>query len=258
MDPLTDLGVSVASEVATSLLAKIKKHVAYLYKYKANLKALEVAKVQLDNKRTDGSLFKEKTERELKYVGATVSQWMKDADDLDEQAEKIRNNVSCLNLWSRYSSSKHAWELTQDIVRKITSAPDFGKSFDRPIVEGAKFNLRGSMDFGSRLTVLNGVLEALKEEGISMCSICGMGGIGKTTIAKKLVQRVEADRLFNKVAMVVVSQNPSFEKIQNEIIESLGLTINASTMPARASKLNDWLSNSRTLLILDDLWWAVT
>lgn len=43
MDPLADVGVSVASEVATSLLEKIKEHIGYLIEYNNNLKNLKAA-----------------------------------------------------------------------------------------------------------------------------------------------------------------------------------------------------------------------
>ncbi|XP_065875576.1 disease resistance protein At4g27190-like isoform X2 [Euphorbia lathyris] len=257
MDPLTDLGIVVATEATTSLLAKIKKHNGFLYKYKENIKGLEVAEEKLDAKRTDASRFTEDTKRKQKDVSSTAAHWQSEADHLHQNAQKIisGNNISCLHPWSRYSTSKHAWELAHEINQKVQTAPDFGTAFDRPTPKlGAKFDLTGFTEFESRSSVVNQVWEALKDERVRMCSLCGMGGTGKTTLAKKLIQRVETDHLFDKVAMATVSQNPDLRKIRSDIMSSLGLNFESRELET-SDKLNDCLMNSGSiLLIVDDVW----
>ncbi|XP_065874208.1 probable disease resistance protein At4g27220 [Euphorbia lathyris] len=248
---------SVAADAAPGLLGQIIKHIGYICKYKENLDRLKAAAEELDARRKVGHCFAEEIKRKQRSVADNVSLWQSKADKLFQDAkEKIdRNDISCLNLCSRYSKSRSASKMTVEINEMVLAAPDFGNNFDRPLPKsGDKFNLRGFMEFDSRLTVLNKVLEALKDKEVSMCSICGMGGVGKTTLAKKLIQRVEVDHLFHKVIMVILSQNPDFEKIQNEIIEKLQLKVSENTMAARAIWLNDWLTKNRTLLILDDVW----
>ncbi|XP_065875221.1 probable disease resistance protein At4g27220 isoform X2 [Euphorbia lathyris] len=248
---------SVAADAAPGLLAQIIKHIGYICKYKENLDRLKAAAEELDARRKVGRCFAEEIKRKQRSVADNVSLWQSKADKLSQDAKENidRNDISCLNLWSRYSKSKSASKMAVEINEMVLAAPDFGNDCDRPLPKsGDKFNLRGFMEFESRLTVLNKVLEALKDEEVSMCNICGMGGVGKTTLAKKLIQRVEDDNLFDKVIMVILSQNPDFEKIQNEIIEKLQLKVSENTMAARSIWLNDWLTKNRTLLILDDVW----
>ncbi|XP_065874073.1 disease resistance protein At4g27190-like [Euphorbia lathyris] len=260
MDPLTDLGVSVATEATTSLLAKTKKHIGYLYKYKENLKCLEVAAKKLDAKRTDASRFAEDTKRKQKDVSSTAAHWQSEADQLHVKAQKIvsENNISRLNPWSRYSTSKHARDLLEEINKEVQTAPDFGTSFHRPTPKlGAKFDLTDFMEFESRASVVNQVWEALKDENVKMCCLCGMGGTGKTTLAKKLIQRVEmvTDNLFDKVAMVTVSQNPNPRKIRGDVVSSLGWKFESEELET-SDKLSGCLmdNDESILLILDDVW----
>ncbi|XP_065873098.1 probable disease resistance protein At4g27220 [Euphorbia lathyris] len=254
MDPLTDLGIAVATEATTSSLAKIKKHIGYLYKYKQNVKSLEVAAKKLDSKRIDASRFIEDTNRKLKDVSSTTVHWQSEADQLHQKAQKIfsGNKIS----WSRYSTSKHAWKMAQKINEDIQTAPNFGTVFDRPAPKlGPTFDLKGFMHFGSRASVVNEVWEALKDEKVRMCSISGMGGTGKTLLVKKLIQRVESDHLFDKVVMVTVSQNPNPRKIRGNIASSLELKIGSEELET-SNKLIEWLliNDKSILLILDDVW----
>ena len=73
-------------------------------------------------------------------------------------------------------------------------------------------------------------MEALiRDETIHMIAIWGMGGIGKTTMAKEVSRRTEQDKLFDEVVMAVVTQNPIVMKIQGEIADLLGLSLTMET-----------------------------
>ncbi|XP_065873893.1 probable disease resistance protein At4g27220 [Euphorbia lathyris] len=254
MEVLIGSGSSVAADAGNSLLSKIKTHIGYLIHYNNNMKGLEDSRVNLDAKFKDANQFSDDTNRMLKVVSSTVQLWRSEAEKLLQEAQAIipQNNRRRLfpNLWSHYSSSKKACELTQEINEKVRNAPHFGTSFDRPAPElGSKFDLAGFTEFESRVSVVNEVWEALKDEKVRMCSICGMGGIGKTMLARKLIQRVERDHLFDKVAMVTVSQNPDPKKIRNDIMSSLGWKF-------ESKELSDCLmqNDKSILLILDDVW----
>ncbi|XP_065873908.1 disease resistance protein At4g27190-like [Euphorbia lathyris] len=254
MEVLIGAGSSVAADAGNSLLAKIKTHIGYLFYYNDNMKGLEDSRVNLDAKINDANRFSDDTNRMLKDVSSTAHLWRSEADKLLQKAQIIipQNNRRRLfpNLWSRYSLSKNAFQLTQEINEKVRNAPDFGTAFNRPAPKlGAKFDLAGFTEFESRVSVMNKVWGALKDEKVRMCSICGMGGVGKTMLAKKLIQRVERDHLFDMVAMVAVSQNPDPKKIRDDIMSSLGWKF-------ESKELIDCLmdNDESILLILDDVW----
>ncbi|KAG2670591.1 hypothetical protein I3760_14G092900 [Carya illinoinensis] len=82
-----------------------------------------------------------------------------------------------------------------------------------------------------------------------------MGGIGKTEMAKEIATRAKADNLFDKVVIAVVSQSPDLRRIQSEVAEKLGLTLNQESIDGRANALYSRLVTYRNVLvILDDIW----
>uniref|UniRef100_A0A2N9I1S7 NB-ARC domain-containing protein n=1 Tax=Fagus sylvatica TaxID=28930 RepID=A0A2N9I1S7_FAGSY len=102
------------------------------------------------------------------------------------------------------------------------------------------------------------VLEALRDDNINMISICGMGGIGKTTMAKEVAKRAKDDELFDEVVMAVVSQNQDLRKIQGQIADLLHLKLEGETELGRANELYSRLMRSKSVLvILDDVWEAL-
>ncbi|XP_025013588.2 probable disease resistance protein At1g61190 [Ricinus communis] len=265
---LTAIVGSVASEIGKSLVAPIKRHIGYLIFYHRNITNLQDERKKLDDKRAEADLFVQDADKKFKVPIPGVPHWKKAADDLSKMISEFlekenpgaRNrclNGRCQNPWSRYSSSRKASKITEDICKKIREAPECGTvAYDAPQPNlGSTFNLEGVKDFESRLSVMNDVWEALKNDELNMIGICGMGGVGKTTMVKKLVKKVEAENLFGVVAMVVISRNPNLT-IQDDIVERLGLKIEEKTLVGKAGKLHEWIMkcDKSVLLILDDVW----
>ena len=111
------------------------------------------------------------------------------------------------------------------------------------------------MDFESRTKMRSEVLEALRADKVNMIAICGMGGTGKTTMAKEVAKRAKDDKLFDEVVMAVVSQNQDLRKIQGQIAEMLGLKLVEENSLVRKERLIKRLMDNKSILvILDDVW----
>ncbi|KAL7194703.1 hypothetical protein ACSBR1_035024 [Camellia fascicularis] len=61
---------------------------------------------------------------------------------------------------------------------------------------------------------MNDVMETLKDDRFHVIGICGMWGVGKTTMVKQVAKRVTEKNLFDGVVIAVVSQSPNEMKIQ--------------------------------------------
>ncbi|BBG96468.1 hypothetical protein Prudu_005280 [Prunus dulcis] len=73
---------------------------------------------------------------------------------------------------------------------------------------------------------MNDVLSALRNEKTRIIGICGMGGVGKTTMVREIIKRLEGtNKLFDDVVMSTVSATVSIRKIQTEIAESLDMKL---------------------------------
>ncbi|KAK6933606.1 NB-ARC [Dillenia turbinata] len=116
-----------------------------------------------------------------------------------------------------------------------------------------------AVPFGSRDSIRDKILEALKKDNVKVLGFYGMGGVGKTTIIKEVAKRGEAMNLFDEILMAVVSQDPSIRKIQDQFASKLGLSRDevwkSDTDSVRAGRLHEKLEKTgKVLVILDDLW----
>ncbi|KDO36776.1 hypothetical protein CISIN_1g048566mg, partial [Citrus sinensis] len=82
-----------------------------------------------------------------------------------------------------------------------------------------------------------------------------MGGIGKTTLVKKVARQAMEDKLFDMVVFSEVSQIPDIKRIQQEIAEKLGLELREEVESSRASRIFERLRNEKKILVvLDNIW----
>ncbi|CAL5422413.1 unnamed protein product [Camellia sinensis] len=173
--------------------------------------------------------------------------------------DEVEANKGCLygwcpNLKLRYSLGKKATNKAKEAAklheeRKLTQV-----AYNEPPPWIESTSTEGIKVFESRRLITNDVMEALKYDGFHMIAICGMGGVGKTTMVKEVAKRAKEEKLFDEVVMAVVSQSPNESKIQDEIGNNLGL-IFEETERGRADQLRERLRGTkRILVILDDVW----
>ncbi|CAL4890794.1 unnamed protein product [Urochloa decumbens] len=93
-----------------------------------------------------------------------------------------------------------------------------------------------------------------RREKLSVVSIVGLGGLGKTTLARKVYH--EVGEQFNCKAFVSVSQTPDISRLLHALLSQLGLP-----PPSCARELTDlidylreYLLTKRYLIVVDDLW----
>lgn len=116
------------------------------------------------------------------------------------------------------------------------------------------FSSKDFVDFNSRKSTYDHLLEVIKDGKNNVIGLYGMGGSGKTTLAKEVGKKVDELKLFDKVVMVVVSKPPNVLNIQQQIAEQIGLDFQETTQYTRALRLSLGLKNKKILIILDDVW----
>ncbi|CAL5010492.1 unnamed protein product [Urochloa decumbens] len=93
-----------------------------------------------------------------------------------------------------------------------------------------------------------------EERKVTVLSIVGCGGLGKTTLANQVYLKVKGQ--FDCAAFVSVSQNPDVKKILRDIVKEVDIKGNILDHDEKQliDKLRKHLRDKRYLVVIDDIW----
>ncbi|KAH0747038.1 hypothetical protein KY285_008695 [Solanum tuberosum] len=97
----------------------------------------------------------------------------------------------------------------------------------------------------------------LSEEGNgknpTVVPIVGMGGVGKTTLAKAVYNDEKVKNHFGLKAWICVSEPYDILRITKELLQEIGLTVD-NNLNQLQIKLKEGLKGKKFLIVLDDVW----
>ncbi|CAL4991190.1 unnamed protein product [Urochloa decumbens] len=94
------------------------------------------------------------------------------------------------------------------------------------------------------------IIEILMGRNDKIVSIVGFGGLGKTTLAKAVYDKLRAQ--FDCSAFVSVSQNPHEDKLFQDMFYQLANKNNARINVI--DEIKEFLQSKRCIIVLDDIW----
>ncbi|XP_044495951.1 uncharacterized protein LOC123218538 isoform X3 [Mangifera indica] len=265
---VTSTAAQLASEATVSACDLLKQHISYVFKYQSYINDLKKLVEELRNKKETVEKPVELAERQGGEIYKAVKKWLSDVDEFTERVAKAiiededkANKGSCLklkscpNLIQRYKLGKEA------VKAAVSGADLLGKgnfrsvSYRPALQRTESMYVRGYKAFDSREQVLQEILDTLKDVNVNMVGVHGMGGVGKTTLVKKVAWQVKEDKLFHEVAIAEVTQTPDYKKIQEKLASDLGLEFCQESEYQRASQLRSRIKKEKSLLIiLDNIW----
>ncbi|XP_003570932.1 disease resistance protein RPP13 [Brachypodium distachyon] len=107
---------------------------------------------------------------------------------------------------------------------------------------------------GPREEIVNWLTASVRK--LNVVSIVGFGGLGKTTLAKQVYDKIRGQGQFGCTAFVSVSQRPDMTSLLSGLELKLGVeeSRRAHEVPDIIDRLREHLKNKRYLIVVDDLW----
>ncbi|XP_050274602.1 uncharacterized protein LOC126717203 isoform X2 [Quercus robur] len=255
MEFLTSAFQVVFEKIVDYTIGAAARQMGYLIHYQKNVDNLRTEVKELEEVRESVQQKVEAAQRNVEEIEAKVRRWLTSAEEITAEVQIFLEDVDQANLKTRYQLGRRADELglaVKDIKDKGTFQT---VGHPVPIQGGTTISTTGYEDFESRKLIFDGVMKALKDDNIRAIGVCGMGGLGKTMLVGKVATQAIEDKLFERIATVVVSQTPNLKQIQKDIAKELELEFKDEYADFRkAHLLRERLKKEKILLIIDDIW----
>ena len=261
---MTEIVTAVAGKVSEYMVAPIGRHLGYLFCYRSHIDELRNNVQKLGEARGDVQITVDEALQRGDGIRPIVQDWLNRVEQIKREAEELmmkdeNNKISCFSLKSRYQLARQASKKAQVIV-EIQKARDFpdGVSY-RLLPRTATF--KEYEPFDSRASTLNKIMDALRDDKTKMIGVWGMGGVGKTTLVKQVVEQAKQEKLFATQVYVQVSWTREAENFQQGILDiqqqiggMLGLEFKNEAQSIKAAQLMQRLKKEKILIVFDDIW----
>ncbi|KAL8500364.1 hypothetical protein ACS0TY_020101 [Phlomoides rotata] len=161
--------------------------------------------------------------------------------DLAVRIQKVNKNFESVEQWATKLG------LERRLADAIAAAPDSSSETDSFTVDPI---------FIGRDDQVSDIVKMLTtpiEAAVSILPIVGMGGLGKTTLARKVFHHEKTKTHFQQRIWVHVSQHFDAVALLKKILSEVGNVENESR-EGLLKKLQEALGNKTYLLVLDDIW----
>ncbi|GLT57121.1 hypothetical protein SLA2020_301130 [Shorea laevis] len=190
-----------------------------------------------------------------KRVKEEVEGWLEDARRVIEiEMPDIEEEVQNVSYLSRGSLGRCVRQKIQE-VREIYDQGSFpeGLVIERPPPIGITLLVENMV---GEVYVKEQIWGYLGDNEVGIIGVCGIGGVGKTTIMKHIHNELVNEPIrFTKIIWITVSQSLSVVKLQDDIARKMNESLPKDGDEwERASRLMDIMKTKKYVLILDDVW----
>ncbi|XVF78527.1 hypothetical protein PTKIN_Ptkin14bG0141000 [Pterospermum kingtungense] len=223
-----------------------RKFSNYVDDFRQAQEELRARQVDIQQQLQDEHRFGKKPKQE-------VENWLKVVAEKISHAQGVEDRVSKGKWFFHSFLGKIVDEATHEI-KEVYAKGQFSNGLVVNDPSTTKVKLPTEELAGA--TKVEEVYRYLMEDGVRKIGVCGMGGVGKTTIMKHVHNKLLEETKFSKLIWTTVSQDFNIRTLQERIACQLGEELNNNEeTTTRAAKLSEMLrKQGRYVLILDDVW----
>ncbi|XP_042465436.1 probable disease resistance protein At1g61300 [Zingiber officinale] len=252
---------------------------------KSGIQKLEKEMARLRVKRDDIKNQIDQADRQGKNPTNEVSQWLREVEELEGQLAAINQDFQSMSCFSCncFNQTSGTSSQTQEVgdqvlIRESSNYCSIIRRVAKKLGEATELTSRaGALDPIATVgppepTMMLPIshrppvgIESYVEDIVSyidggegnIIGIYGMGGVGKTTMLKRIQQHYHLNHaIFDRVIWVVASKDCQLKRLQMDMAKSLGLeTLQESESEQTCGdKLFSYLKNKNCLMFLDDIW----
>ncbi|KAI4338224.1 hypothetical protein L6164_016568 [Bauhinia variegata] len=195
---MAEIGISIAAKVAeyavVPLLRPVICYAVYLFCDNKIKRNLEATKAELKSKEQNVLKRKEEARNRNENTVEDVEEWLNKVSRVMEEVgqleEQMKEGSSCCWGWCStlkgYRLCKKFAKIT-DSMKHLNQIGEFNPfSQPIPIQDVEFFSSENFVCFESTKSASKQLLEALQDDSVCMIGLHGMGGCGKTTLAKEV------------------------------------------------------------------------
>lgn len=266
MEVLTSILGAVVAEIGGSFCGSICSRIRPVFGSEKNVKDLEKEMKKLTDMTNDVKHILESAERNGRSATIEVKKWLRDVEEFANRVNAVQGTPNdrgfCVCLWScgrRITTGKEVEKMLKEVETLLKASFPNGmlRADDLPkLIEYIPGPSIEHQTTASR--TLAELVKALNNCDARRIGVWGMGGVGKTTLAKNLNNMFNSDSLnrpFGTVIWATVSKDLDLKRVQRQIAERLNLEVPIEdNMERSAGRIYQRLEKEKFLLILDDVW----